>query len=97
MILVNPANHLGNVVVEVLDILSGCVLAFPTIETEIAVNVLYLMIFLIILINDPGNDGLLDLKLATVDFASHSSKTQEFVKGLLCLLPDGLKVDQIDQ
>ena len=73
MILAYTGNPLGNIVMEVLNILSGCMLALPAVETEVTIYFVYLVILFIILMDDPSHDGLLDLELAIVSFASNSS------------------------
>ena len=73
MILAYTGNPLGNIVMEVLNILSGCMLALPAVEAEVTVDFVDIMVLLIILVHDPGHDGFLYLELAIVSFASHSS------------------------
>ena len=77
MILAYTGNPLANVMMEVLDILSGCVLAFPAVETQVTVDLVDVVVLLIILMDDPGNYRLLNFELAIIGFASHGSKTQE--------------------
>ena len=77
MILAYTGNPLANVMMEVLDILSGCVLAFPAVETQVTVVLVDGVVLLIILMDYLSNDRLLNFKLTIISFASHGSKTQE--------------------